>query len=748
MMLNLILTNVQDMANHHINYDFMAHGPAQPASPVADDAATEAGVEVLDSPADADEFHDALEQMDRQMEQLEQPPESPFSYAPTRPAETVVAESDEPNTNAISTENPLNHDGPNSFVLGKTQDFWSLEDGFLVRNHVIARNTSWRPTWDAIKNMPVKMADLQAQKITVQEGTSTMMVDSVAAAERKINAEAFFGQTLFPLIKEAALKFKRPCINLKKTSCKTNSNFMDNNSPSEVWMAATRPLKKKKNDNEADLRESRMTVEDRFTFLTAKKAEPKKAESSKHVLSLNGLTMAKVAQKLKHGFYLKDIQILICCLEVLKPVLQLWTRLHAKRFYPLGFYKDGNFHAPMWPLLFPKATSKFAACGADSQEMPVMPGHQAWFLDEIAETNLRAGDAPHAWYQVAKRRLEEAGFSQHPLDGCLFRLFDSDGRLCCLVGLHVDDMRISGDRQSDCYLAAKKSLREKFNFKHWTHIKEQEKPDFCGCSFSKTAFGYQLGQPDYFTKVKPITIDPKRRDTSMASQREINALRAVLGALQWPSTQTCPHLGATVSLLSGQITTATTEDLRAANKALKFSKLNNDVGLQFRPMGQMSDMVLVAMSDASWGIRREGHSQGGYLLVLVPKILKGEPTNYIILNCAARMDSLEHTRTLIQGWLNANYTLQYPGEWVIPETTLVVDAKALYDSIKAEAPQLSGDKRTKIEIMVIKEKMEDCNTKLRWISSEMQFNMVTASQNQVLASSFVIAGEPINFNYK
>ena len=23
-------------------------------------------------------------------------------------------------------------------------------------------------------------------------------------------------------------------------------------------------------------------------------------------------------------------------------------------------------------------------------------------------------------------------------------------------------------------------------------------------------------------------------------------------------------------------------------------------------------MVLVAMSDASWGIRREGHSQGGY----------------------------------------------------------------------------------------------------------------------------------------
>ena len=37
-------------------------------------------------------------------------------------------------------------------------------------------------------------------------------------------------------------------------------------------MAATRPLKKKK-DNEADLKESRMNVEDRLSFMTAKKAK-------------------------------------------------------------------------------------------------------------------------------------------------------------------------------------------------------------------------------------------------------------------------------------------------------------------------------------------------------------------------------------------------------------------------------------------------------------------------------------------
>ena len=88
-------------------HQLQLHGPAQQESPepVANDAATEPDVEVLDSPADADEFHDAIEQMDRQIDQLERPPDSPFSYAPTTPAETVIGENDEPNTNDNANAN-------------------------------------------------------------------------------------------------------------------------------------------------------------------------------------------------------------------------------------------------------------------------------------------------------------------------------------------------------------------------------------------------------------------------------------------------------------------------------------------------------------------------------------------------------------------------------------------------------------------------------------------------------------------
>ena len=53
-------------------------------------------------------------------------------------------------------------------------------------------------------------------------------------------------------------------------------------------------------------------------------------------------------------------------------------------------------------------------------------------------------------------------------------------------------------------------------------------------------------------------------------------------------------------------------------------------------------------------------------------------------------------------------------------SALVVDAKALHDSLQAEVPQLHGDRRTKIEVMVTKQKMLKNGTSLRWVSSKSQ----------------------------
>ena len=65
----------------------------------------------------------------------------------------------------------------------------------------------------------------------------------------------------------------------------------------------------------------------------------------------------------------------------------------------------------------------------------------------------------------------------------------------------------------------------------------------------------------------------------------------------------------------------------------------------------------------------------------------------------------------------------------------MVDAKTLFDSLKAEVPQLQDDKRTKIEVMVTKQKMLEMGILLRWVSSEVQLadDVTKDSARQLLA---------------
>ena len=137
-------------------------------------------------------------------------------------------------------------DVSNTFVLSETKDFWSVEDGFLVRNPVVARNASWRPTAEAIKNVHIKLGDLQSYKITLRDGAATMMVDSVAAAERRISNDAFFGKTLFPLNKDAALKLKMSHINLKKKMSNSNPTSRTTHPLKFGWLQLARRIRRRR----------------------------------------------------------------------------------------------------------------------------------------------------------------------------------------------------------------------------------------------------------------------------------------------------------------------------------------------------------------------------------------------------------------------------------------------------------------------------------------------------------------------
>ena len=251
-------------------------------------------------------------------------------------------------------------------------------------------------------------------------------------------------------------------------------------------------------------------------------------------------------------------------------------------------------------------------------------------------------DAPRAWYCEATERLERLGFVRHPLDQCLFLLYDwetldSLGRpqLVCALGLYVDDLLAIGNSVDPRYCSARDRLQQTFVFREW----HERKPsvEYLGAEIEQSPEGVlRYHQAKYLSKLHPITIPNSRLcdPTSPVTERERTQLRALLGGLQWVATQSSPHIQPHTSMLAGLTTKATVSTLQAANKALRFAKHNADVGFSYPYLGPVDELVVVAYSDASFACRDDLSSQGGYLITLCHKdaLEKGNAFTYHVLD--------------------------------------------------------------------------------------------------------------------
>eukprot|EP00435_Cladocopium_sp_Y103_P056576 s2481_g19.t1 len=197
-------------------------------------------------------------------------------------------------------------------------------------------------------------------------------------------------------------------------------------------------------------------------------------------------------------------------------------------------------------------------------------------------------DAPKAWFDEAVERILKMGngsIMQHPLDGCLFLAFDrkiqldfddveAKPRLIAVFGLHVDDLLGCCDEKDPATKSLMDTLRRTFNFREWHSGAEKDELTYCGAKIVRVAENHwKIHHTEYLNKQKPISIPKERlRQNLPLSENERTALRGLLGALQWPSTQTTPWLQADVSLLAGSVSTATIQTLTEANKVLRYAK--------------------------------------------------------------------------------------------------------------------------------------------------------------------------------
>ena len=317
-------------------------------------------------------------------------------------------------------------------------------------------------------------------------------------------------------------------------------------------------------------------------------------------------------------------------------------------------------------------------------------------------------------------------------------------RLIGLLILHVDDMLAAGDITCPTYQEAEKQLKQAFNFRSWdAHTGTIE---YCGIHMERKNFAWEIHQAEYWKKVFqwPFTKEGQPRMKWMSDDK--SQLRALLGSLQWPAVQTCPHVQCSASLISGQQKTNKLRAIIEANQLLKFAKTNMDLRLRYEPLEVQSldEVRLCIMFDAAHGVREDHAPQGGYLAFLTTdQVFKTESTYHIIdwrsfkLPRVARSSLSAEAQACGQSADMAEYICRFwscilrPPECLRdrmdePSTLapcLITDAKALYDSYPKEslAGASSVDKRTGLEIRVAKEQVASLNGSLKWVSSERQY---------------------------
>ena len=350
--------------------------------------------------------------------------------------------------------------------------------------------------------------------------------------------------------------------------------------------------------------------------------------------------------------------------------------------------------------------------------------------------------APRAWADKLAKELQAQGWTQSRLEPCVWRLYGDDGKLCGLIGIHVDDILCCG--QGAVYDERIYTLKKSFPFGAWRALCDGA--IFCGCELKQLSDGtIELSQERYGEGILeiPLTRDRREHTEEGVNEAERKLFRAALGALSWRATQSAPWLAASVSFLQGCHGTAKVGDLIQANKLIRMQRTYSQQNLVFP--AQLKQPVLLTYHDASYACRRDGSSQGGVFSMLVDRaVLDGKPGKFSPLSWQSRklprvcrsstaaeiqtgshaVDHHEFVKQIFFEWHN-KHAIDYNDmdEALCRAPSVVVtDSKNLYDSvsrIETSGLQLE-ERRLALEVLSIRERVRATGMQLRWVDSDQQ----------------------------
>ena len=269
------------------------------------------------------------------------------------------------------------------------------------------------------------------------------------------------------------------------------------------------------------------------------------------------------------------------------------------------------------------------------------------------------------------------------------------------------------------------------------------------------SYGFHIHQAKFVReRLSPIVIPKGRRSDkkSETSDEEKRQLRAVWGSVNWVQRETRPDVSALASLGMGSINRSTVQDLCDANTAVERLKAEPYLGIKL-PHIPLHKVRWATIQDASWANAAEDHSQGAFLVGATSmELWDNAPSPFALLShkshclkrkCASTLAAetqvmsealaeVEWIRGLFEELTNPSFNIV---EWAaksrnrglmvaarssdaqlrLPKVLSIGDAKSLYDHLHTETSGGANDRRTAIDIQIIRSSMEAQGATVRWV---------------------------------
>ena len=345
-------------------------------------------------------------------------------------------------------------------------------------------------------------------------------------------------------------------------------------------------------------------------------------------------------------------------------------------------------------------------------------------------------DAPSAWHRTLDRALLSVGFERSRFDPCVYYMRDGD-KLVGIYGVHVDDCATGGTGSK--YREALEKLKRTFEFRKW----RRGDGDFCGASYTQDpkTFAVTMRQSKFLEKLRPLRLSRQRAQgrESLLEADEIKCLRAINGSLNWLSTQSRPDLATQVSFSQQSFPYPTVADALSANNAIRRAKQHSQLPIVFEAIPP-ERLAVMCHSDAAYANGRDGATQAGYLVSFTDSLIdKGFVSSWTpafwksyrlprVVNSTLSAEAqamstatgmLEWVLLLLSEALDGKSFLRSVWQTASRRSSVVLtDCKSLYDHLSSKSAPTLDDRRTALDVVIIRDSIGKVSASLRWIPTD------------------------------